>query len=764
MQKCLALKVTLLVFLLFDASSPTLAASNTSQPTPTRIVELEQVKPGDRITVYENFGRVLELIVEEVITTDQVASSSDITGTYTSNITGNWKHLLSLEGPQPEVGLKQNGSEITGSFGDNGKIWGDIKGNTIRFEWFSSESRSGRGKWSFEPGNSGIVGTWDHGHSLGSAGKWNLTRLDPVVETLNVDPAMIKGRLVADQSTVEIKLADIEKIEVQQAFLTVDDDAIELTVEAKQLAEEFTGTPFVSTCQISEAARAAIAAAESATPPAPLNFFEGYYEFRDLIRRAKRAAEPPDCNDDKAMELALEAKQLAAQNAEPPLAAEYEEFPSIPKPVMPTFVQGQMSAEILLTLDENIKKGAQITIHEKSGEVLDLTAESLSTEAGPDPGTDITGSYVEIGGDLFDLVQSGDKITGTFGDNGGTIRGTRKGDLISFKWERKSEATGIWATGGGELKVDVAESSLIGRWWGSHNDARSGKWELTRLANIDSAKIKGNLMSDQTTVEILLADIDKIEVLKSIPSTKSSAEVDCQASEAARIAIDAAKEKVSGKYRDAQYNLIWQAENATRSPKCDSVKAKILAEKAVELASNSEAVSPPAAPGHKRQVVENFMLRKIDYAKGRCFYESAVWGLAFGATGGSADVGIFTTALGTFLCTTILITDNLFLASTRGSNRERSAAYRETEQYRFFTLTRENLARDMARGGGDYLTTMAYLEGCPVEVHDSFAQMTQRNFKQIIPQAEMDTEAMLHNLEAQMANDPLLAASCSGVS
>ncbi|MFT5220435.1 MAG: hypothetical protein ACI87H_002577 [Gammaproteobacteria bacterium] len=762
MKNCLALKVTLLVFLLFDTSSPTFAASNISQPAPTRIVQPEQVKPGDRITVYDKSGRVLELIVEAVITTHQASLDTGLTGTYLSEITSSdgW-YFRHKKHRELVITLEQNGNSITGTDRlTNSEISGTLTGNTIKFEFWSGQLNNNNpvvGKWKVNADGTRFEGSWNHG-------KWDLTRLDPVVEKLNVDFAMIKGRLVEDQSAVEIKLADIEKIEVQKAFLTVDDDAIELTVEAKQLAEEFTGTPFVSTCQISEAARAAIAAAESATPPAPLNFFEGYYEFRDLIRRAKRAAEPPDCNDDKAMELALEAKQLAAQNAEPSLAAEYEEFPSIPKPVMPTFVLGQMSAEILLTLDENIKKAAQITIHEKSGEVLDLTAESLSTEASPDPGTDITGIYVEIGGDLFDLVQSGDKITGTFGDNGGTIRGTRKGDLISFKWERKSEATGIWATGGGELKIDVAESSLIGRWWGSHNDARSGEWELTRLANIDSAKIKGNLMSDQTTVEILLADIDKIEVLKSIPSTKSSAEVDCQASEAARIAIDAAKEKVSGKYRDAQYNLIWQAENATRSPKCDSVKAKILAEKAVELASNSEAVSPPAAPGHKRQVVENFMLRKIDNLKGRCFYESAGWGLVLGATVGSADIGIFTTALGTFLCTTILITDNLFLASTRGSNRERSAAYRETEQYRFFTLTRENLARDMARGGGDYLTTMAYLEGCPVEVHDSFAQMTQRNFKQIIPQAEMDTEAMLHNLEAQMANDPLLAASCSGVS
>jgi hypothetical protein len=99
-------------------------------------------------------------------------------------------------------------------------------------------------------------------------------------------------------------------------------------------------------------------------------------------------------------------------------------------------------------------------------------------------------------------------------------------------------------------------------------------------------------------------------------------------------------------------------------------------------------------------------------------------------------------------------------ASSRGSH----TANRKTEQQRFFALARDNLVRDMARGGGEYLTAMAYLAGCPVEVHGSFARMTQRSFKQIIPQAEMDAESMFHNLQLQIAKDPLLVATCSAVS
>ncbi len=102
--------------------------------------------------------------------------------------------------------------------------------------------------------------------------------------------------------------------------------------------------------------------------------------------------------------------------------------------------------------------------------------------------------------------------------------------------------------------------------------------------------------------------------------------------------------------------------------------------------------------------------------------------------------------------------------SVEASFRKSHAAYRKTEQQRFIVLTREHLIRDMARGGGEYLTAMAYLEGCPIEIHGNFAKMTQRNFMQIVPQTGMGVEAILHNLEVQIAKDPMLATNCHSVS
>jgi hypothetical protein len=475
---CLALKVTLLMFLICGASSPTLAASATSQQTPTRIVEPEQVNLGDRITVYEKSGRVLELIVEEAITTVQPALDTDLTGTYISDITDNDNSYFRKENHKKlVVTFEQSGEKTVGKISSltNAYIEGTREGDTIRFFFYSPtiSHYEIRGEWKVSADGYRLEGTWRHPVSIAS-GKWNLTRLDPVVATRHADTPMMKGRLVSDQSAVEVLLADIDKIEMQSTIFTSEDSS-------------------VSACQMSEAARDAIATAEEATPPGPDNT---YYQFRDLIRQAKLAAEPPACDDDKAIELAGEAKQLA--EADSPAAS----------------------------------KSSKTT-----GSILPETF-----------GTDFKNHFTRCAGEV------------------------------------------------------------------------------------------------------------------------------------------------------AMYGLL-----------------------------------PIIAAGSDGVVI-----------------------------------GLFTTVLGTVFCAptagAVATTEPSTKGSSEATSRKDQAAYRKTEQHRFFALTRENLARDMARGGGEYLTAMAYLEGCLVEVHGSFAKMTQRNFKQIIPQAEMDAEAMLHNLELQIAKDPLLVAKCSSVS
>ena len=114
--------------------------------------------------------------------------------------------------------------------------------------------------------------------------------------------------------------------------------------------------------------------------------------------------------------------------------------------------------------------------------------------------------------------------------------------------------------------------------------------------------------------------------------------------------------------------------------------------------------------------------------------------------------------------TTGCVVSSTFITSTELSSPEDKVAYQELQQYRFVRINRDNLEMDMARGAGEYLITMAYLEGCPAEIHDIFSKMAQRNFSRIFSHPKSNPTTILINLETQMAADPLLAAQCSAIS
>lgn len=442
---------------------------------------------------------------------------------------------------------------------------------------------------------------------------------------------------------------------------------------------------------------------------------------------------------------------------------------------------------------EQVNPGDRITVYEKSGQVLELIVEESITTNQPALDTGLTGTWVS---DITDnsnryfkkknhkklvvtFEQSGERIVGKVSSlTDGYIEGVREGDTIKFFFRSLKishyEITGEW-------KVSADGYEMEGSW--KHPTyLSSGKWNLTRLDPVVATRhaeppmIKGRLVLDQSAVEVLLADIDKIEVRHVVSNTEESPALACQMSEATRDAIDRATDAAfSGNQVDLEVlALLDEAEKAAGQPECDNVRAESLANEANVLATASATVkddfddspaTPDSKPGPSKS--SKSFDSEIDTAYGKCAVGVAMYGL-IPIIAGAAELGILTTVAGTVLCVPAAgIGVSMVLsgeASTEASSRKDQAAYRKTEQHRFFALTRENLARDMARGGGEYLTAMAYLEGCPVEVHDSFAKMTQRNFKQIIPQAEMDAEDMLHNLELQIAKDPLLVAKCSSVS
>ena len=234
---------------------------------------------------------------------------------------------------------------------------------------------------------------------------------------------------------------------------------------------------------------------------------------------------------------------------------------------------------------------------------------------------------------------------------------------------------------------------------------------------------------------------------------------ECQMSDAARDAINAAWDR-EGRTSEG-LELIFQAQEAAGPPECDNEKAIELAEQAKTLADKAkqpaEGIPVYDGPWPKQpktpltsasaEFVEDCSDFAVDQAKK--------------SYGPDFLISLITTAP---ITTTFCLLATPFVISTEVSSSEDEVAYQKLQQYRFVAVARDNLVKDMARGGGEYLSAMAYLQGCPAEVHNDFANMTQRHFNQIFPQPEMDTKTILLNLEAQIALDTKLAVQCSEIS
>lgn len=77
----------------------------------------------------------------------------------------------------------------------------------------------------------------------------------------------------------------------------------------------------------------------------------------------------------------------------------------------------------------------------------------------------------------------------------------------------------------------------------------------------------------------------------------------------------------------------------------------------------------------------------------------------------------------------------------------------------FAEANKSDLTREMAQGQGEKLAVLAALYGC--NNSDSFGQMTQANYNQIVTSPEMNSVEMVNNLNSQVANNTALAQSCS---
>ncbi len=83
------------------------------------------------------------------------------------------------------------------------------------------------------------------------------------------------------------------------------------------------------------------------------------------------------------------------------------------------------------------------------------------------------------------------------------------------------------------------------------------------------------------------------------------------------------------------------------------------------------------------------------------------------------------------------------------------------EQAAFAEVNFQDLKRNMATGGGEFLTSFATLLGCEDPVKPALAKMTQSKYEKILPTEKTTPIEMLSGVKAQIKADPALAGSCS---
>ncbi len=94
-----------------------------------------------------------------------------------------------------------------------------------------------------------------------------------------------------------------------------------------------------------------------------------------------------------------------------------------------------------------------------------------------------------------------------------------------------------------------------------------------------------------------------------------------------------------------------------------------------------------------------------------------------------------------------------------GSN---TASLRKMELRRYIVLNMDRITEEAARGGGDYLHSLAVLLGCQRDLHPEFFRMTQHRFVALFPDMESRPPAFIAGLHREIEAHPRLRSGCAG--
>ena len=85
----------------------------------------------------------------------------------------------------------------------------------------------------------------------------------------------------------------------------------------------------------------------------------------------------------------------------------------------------------------------------------------------------------------------------------------------------------------------------------------------------------------------------------------------------------------------------------------------------------------------------------------------------------------------------------------------------QREQAAFAEVNFQDLKRNMAAGGGEFLTSFATLLGCEDSAKPALAKMTQSKYESILPTEQTTPMQMLSGVKTQIKADARLSQSCS---
>jgi len=85
----------------------------------------------------------------------------------------------------------------------------------------------------------------------------------------------------------------------------------------------------------------------------------------------------------------------------------------------------------------------------------------------------------------------------------------------------------------------------------------------------------------------------------------------------------------------------------------------------------------------------------------------------------------------------------------------------QREQAAFAEVNFQDLKRNMASGGGEFLTSFATLLGCEDNAKPVLAKMTQAKYESILPSEKSTPMDLVSGVKVQIKADPQLAGSCS---